>query len=146
LVIYGTHPLHNFISTHPAFYSLARQNGMTYAKKQLFDEFIYADKENKYPVVIGNDVWIGQGATLIGGVTIGDGSIILSNATVTKDVAPFTIVGGLPARSIGKRFDENTIDFLLDFQWWDKSTKWLKDNAELFSDIDSFVKNASRKD
>lgn len=138
-VIGATHPVHNFVSTHPVFYSLARQNGMTYAKKQLFDEFIYADKDNKYHVIIGNDVWLGQGATLIGGITVGDGAIVLANATVTKDVPPYAIVGGVPAKTIGMRFDDSTIAFLLDFKWWDKSDEWLREHVEIFADVTTFI-------
>ncbi len=73
---------------------------------------------NKGDIVIGNDVWIGYNATIMGGVTIGDGAIIATNATVTKDVAPYTIVGGNPAKEIRKRFDEDTVKKLLEMQWW----------------------------
>ncbi|EHL29757.1 CatB-related O-acetyltransferase [Legionella drancourtii] len=72
----------------------------------------------KKDTVIGNDVWIGYDATIMLGVTIGDGAIIGTRAVVTKDVAPYEIVGGNPARVIRKRFDEETIDFLLKLQWW----------------------------
>lgn len=75
-----------------------------------------------YPVkkntVIGNDVWIGYGATIMPGVTIGDGSIIATKAVVTKDVAPYSIVGGNPAKEIRKRFSDSDIKRLLDIQWW----------------------------
>ena len=74
---------------------------------------------NKGDIVIGNDVWIGYNATVMGGVSIGDGAIIATNATVTKDVAPYTIVGGNPAKEIRKRFDDDTIKKLLEIQWWD---------------------------
>lgn len=73
---------------------------------------------NKGDIVIGNDVWIGYNATIMGGVTIGDGAIIATNATVTKDVAPYTIVGGNPAKEIRKRLDEDTVKKLLEMQWW----------------------------
>lgn len=72
----------------------------------------------KKDTVIGNDVWIGYNATIMPGVTIGDGAIIATRAVVTKDVAPYEIVGGNPAKSIRKRFDEETINFLLALQWW----------------------------
>lgn len=73
----------------------------------------------KGDTVIGNDVWIGNGAIFMQGVTIGDGAIIATSSVVTKDVAPYTIVGGNPAREIRKRFDQETIDLLLHLQWWD---------------------------
>lgn len=81
-----------------------------------------AMKGKSYPqkgdTVIGNDVWIGYGATIMPGVNIGDGAIIASNSTVTKDVAPYTIVGGNPAREISKRFSDEKIQKLLNIQWW----------------------------
>ncbi|WOD43225.1 CatB-related O-acetyltransferase [Hwangdonia lutea] len=73
----------------------------------------------KGDITIGNDVWIGYNATIMAGVTIGDGAIIATNATVTKDVEPYTIVGGNPAKEIRKRFDNRTIEKLLELQWWD---------------------------
>ena len=74
--------------------------------------------DNKGDIVIGNDVWIGYEAVVLAGVTIGDGAIIGARAVVTKDVPPYTIVGGVPARPIRKRFTQETIDFLLKIKWW----------------------------
>lgn len=74
--------------------------------------------DNKGNIVIGNDVWIGYEAVILAGVTIGDGAIIGARAVVTHDVLPYTIVGGVPARFIKKRFLEDTITALLDIQWW----------------------------
>lgn len=73
----------------------------------------------KGDLVIGNDVWIGYNATIMAGVTIGDGAIIATNATVVKDVEPYSIVGGNPAMLIRKRFDEKNIEQLLAIKWWD---------------------------
>ena len=87
--------------------------------------------------VIGNDVWIGNSATIMQGIKIGDGAIIGTNALVTKDVAPYTIVGGNPAQEIRKRFDQEAIEFLLELAWWnwpiDKISSNLKAicNAEI---------------
>lgn len=69
--------------------------------------------------VIGNDVWIGDHVVIMSGVKIGDGAIVAAGAVVTKDVPPYAIVGGVPARVIKYRFDENTIRRLIDLQWWD---------------------------
>lgn len=77
--------------------------------------------DNKGDIVIGNDVWIGYEAVILAGVTIGDGAIIGTRAVVTKDVPPYTIVGGVPAKSIKKRFSEETISTLLEIQWWNWS-------------------------
>lgn len=84
---------------------------------------------NKGDTVIGNDVWIGNSATIMPGVKIGHGAIIGTNALVTKDVAPYTIVGGNPGKLIRSRFEQKTIDFLLELSWWDwpieKITKYV---------------------
>ena len=75
--------------------------------------------DNKGDIVIGNDVWIGYEAVIMAGVHIGDGAIIASRAVVTKDVPPYTIVGGTPAKKIRMRFDEDTIAQLQELKWWD---------------------------
>lgn len=75
--------------------------------------------DNKGDIVIGNDVWIGYEAVVMAGVTIGDGAVIGARAVVTKDVLPYTIVGGIPAKPIRKRFSEETISALLALKWWD---------------------------
>ena len=77
--------------------------------------------DNKGDIVIGNDVWIGYEAIILSGVHIGDGAIIGTRAVVTKDVPPYSIVGGVPAKEIKKRFEENTINQLLQIQWWNWS-------------------------
>ena len=141
VVINAKHPIEKYVSTHPVFYSLFKQNGASYTSQQNFDEYLFADAGKKYPVIIGNDVWIGHGVTLIGGITIGDGAIVLANATVTKDVSPYSIVGGIPAKLIRKRFDDFTIEQLLKIQWWTKPEKYLRDNVNLFYNIDEFIKN-----
>lgn len=78
--------------------------------------------DNKGDIIIGNDVWIGYEAVIMAGVHIGDGAIIASRAVVTKDVPPYTIVGGTPAKKIRMRFDEDTIVQLQELKWWDWST------------------------
>lgn len=74
--------------------------------------------DNKGDIMIGNDVWIGYEAVILAGVTVGDGAIIGTRAVVTKDVPPYTIVGGVPAKEIRKRFTEDTISHLLEIKWW----------------------------
>ena len=87
--------------------------------------------DNKGDIVIGNDVWIGYEAAILSGVKIGDGAIIGTRAVVTKDVPPYTIVGGIPAKEIRKRFDQETINKLQQIQWWnwpfDKIQQFLPD-------------------
>ena len=75
--------------------------------------------DNKGNIVIGNDVWIGYEAVIFSGVTVGDGAIIGTRAVVTKDVPPYAIVGGVPAKLIRKRFDEDVISRLAELRWWD---------------------------
>lgn len=84
--------------------------------------------DNKGDIRIGNDVWIGFEAVILAGVTIGDGAIIGTRALVTKDVPPYTIVGGVPARPIKKRFDEDMISDLLRIRWWDWSNEKIARN------------------
>lgn len=88
---------------------------------------------NKGDTVIGNDVWIGNGATIMQGITIGDGAIIGTNSLVTKDVAPYTVVGGNPAKEIRKRFDAETIAFLLDLKWWDWDVQKITAHLDLIT-------------
>lgn len=75
--------------------------------------------DNKGDIIIGNDVWIGYEAVIMAGVNIGDGAIIAAHAVVTKDVAPYTIVGGVPARPIRQRFDDSVIQKLESLKWWE---------------------------
>lgn len=97
----------------------------TYTFPLFFEEWELEKKnvakawDNKGNIIIGNDVWIGYDAIILSGVTIGDGAIIGARAVVTKDVPPYTIVGGVPAKAIRKRFDEKTIKSLLNLKWWD---------------------------
>lgn len=86
--------------------------------------------DNKGDIIIGNDVWIGYEAVIMSGVTIGDGAIIGTRAVVTKDVPPYTIVGGVPAKPIRKRFSEETISRLLELKWWDWSRERIASNID----------------
>lgn len=86
--------------------------------------------DNKGDIVIGNDVWIGYEAVILAGVTIGDGAIIGTRAVVTKDVSPYTIVGGVSAKPIRKRFDDETIAELLKLKWWDWSEEKIAQNIK----------------
>jgi virginiamycin A acetyltransferase len=84
----------------------------------------------KGDTVIGNDVWIGQNVTIMPGVKIGDGAIIATNSTITKDVEPYAIVGGNPAKLIKKRFSDEKIRLLLEIKWWNWEAKKIFDNIE----------------
>jgi virginiamycin A acetyltransferase len=90
----------------------------------------------KGDTVIGNDVWIGYKATIMTGVTIGDGAIIATKAVVTKDVPPYTIVGGNPAQIIKKRFSDEQIALLLQIKWWDWSVEKITENLSILTSPD----------
>lgn len=136
--VIGSHPSNGFISIHPAFYSTREQVGFTYVSKNKFEEFIYADKENEKAIVIGNDVWIGYGVTIMAGVTIGDGSIIAAGSIVTKDVEPYSIYAGIPAKLLKYRFNDKDISDLIKFKWWNKNETWIRKHAESFENISEF--------
>lgn len=87
--------------------------------------------DNKGDIIVGNDVWIGYEAVILSGVTIGDGAVVGSRAVVTKDIPPYTIVGGVPAKPIRKRFDDVTIARLLELKWWDWSEERIKANIKI---------------
>ena len=84
--------------------------------------------DNKGDIVIGSDVWIGYEAVILSGVTVGDGAIIGARAVVTKDVPPYTIIGGVPAKPIRKRFDDQTITALQTLRWWDWPKEKIAEN------------------
>ncbi|MGE4385679.1 MAG: CatB-related O-acetyltransferase [Endomicrobiaceae bacterium] len=92
--------------------------------------------DNKGDIVIGNDVWIGYESVIMQGVHIGDGAIIGTRAVVTKDVPPYTIVAGVPAKPVKKRFDDKTIDKLMAIQWWDWSPEKVKEKLHLIMNGD----------
>lgn len=112
-VMNGANHQMNAVSTFP-FYTLQGWDMAPPARE---------DMPLKGDTVIGNDVWIGQDATILPGVHIGDGAIIGANSVVASDVDPYTIVAGNPAKLIRKRFDDELIDLMLKFRWWDKSVE-----------------------
>lgn len=92
--------------------------------------------DNKGDIVVGNDVWIGYEAVILSGVEIGDGAVIGTRAVVTKDVPPYTIVGGIPARPIKKRFDEETIEALQKIEWWNWPFEKIQANVNVIHNGD----------
>ena len=86
--------------------------------------------DNKGDIIVGNDVWIGYEAVVLAGVMIGDGAIIGTRAVVTKDVPPYTVVGGVPAKPIRKRFNDETVTELLKLKWWDWSEEKISQNIK----------------
>lgn len=86
--------------------------------------------DNKGDIVVGNDVWIGYEAVILSGVTVGDGAIIGTRAVVTRDVPPYTIVGGIPAKPIRRRFSDETVAELLKLKWWDWPAEKVKEHLD----------------
>ena len=125
-VMNGANHQMNAVSTFP-FFTLEGWNASAPQK---------SDMPLKGDTVIGNDVWIGQNATIMPGVHIGDGAIIGANSLVSKDVEPYTIVAGNPIRVIRKRFDDELIDLLERFKWWDKSIEEINNLIPLLSNGD----------
>ena len=89
--------------------------------------------------VIGNDVWVGMGSYILRGVTIGDGAVVGANSVVTKDVAPYSIVVGSPARHVKYRFSESVINDLLEIKWWEWSRERIRSDVDLFYRVEDFV-------
>ena len=103
-----------------------------FIKYRIFEEKYGIDAISKGPVIIGNDVWIGTQSTILTGVTIGDGAIIAANSVVSKDIPPYAIVGGTPAKVLRYRFSEEIIERLLEVKWWNWDIEKIKKNKDLF--------------
>lgn len=125
------HPM-DWVSTSPVFQSVKHSG-----PKRKFSEF---DFEGIKKTIIGNDVWIGRRAIIKAGVTVGDGAVIGSGSVVTKDVPPYAIVGGVPAKILKYRFDEDTIKELLQSEWWNLPDETIEGNAYLIKDPIAFTK------
>lgn len=125
-IMNGANHQMNAVSTYP-FYTLEGWDMNPPAEKDL---------PLKGDIVIGNDVWIGQKATILPGVHIGDGAIIGAGSMVSKDVEPYTIVAGNPAKVIRKRFDEELIDLMLKLQWWNRSIEEINDLIPMLTNSD----------
>lgn len=132
LIGLGKHPV-NFVSTHPAFYSNDKPF-ITFSDKTYYKEYD--------SIEIGNDVWIGTRAIITDGVKIGDGAIVAAGSVVTKDVEPYAIVGGIPARIIKYRFENDTIKKLIDSKWWDNEHEWFCKNYKSFHNIEQFWRSS----
>lgn len=138
-IIIGNHPTKNFVTTHPIFYSKRFKSNLKLENKNQFEEFSYTDHTEKWFCEIENDVWIGERVSIINGIKIGNGAIIAAGAVVTKDVPPFAIVGGVPAKIIKYRFNEKQIEELEKVEWWNKDIDWIKKYINYFNNIDKFL-------
>lgn len=128
----GGHSM-ELISTSPIFTEL--NNGL---REPWVTKNVFTRNSDDERVFIGNDVWVGSHVLIKAGVRINDGACIAAGAVVVKDVPPYAVVGGVPARIIKFRFDEKTINELLRIKWWYKDDEFLKKNIDLFQrgDID----------
>jgi len=124
----GVHPSREFVSTHPAFYSPKREASISFVKTSRYEDF--------HRITICNDVWIGESAIIMDGVTIGNGAIVAAGAVVTRDVPPYAVTAGVPARLIRFRFEPADIAMLERFQWWNRDLDWLRSHADYFSNIE----------
>ena len=127
----GSHPSKGYVSSHPAFYLRRPLAGWSFADRDYRSEFS--------KTIIGNDVWIGSKVVIRDGITIGNGVIIGAGAVVVKDLEPYGIYAGVPAKLIRYRFSTEQIDFLQCFEWWNKDDNWLRSNVESLHDIEAFV-------
>lgn len=139
----GNHPL-NYVSTHPSFYSdTMKQTGYTIHRgSDLYGNiYKFPEGEDKYQVVIENDVWIGAHVIILGGVRIGNGAVIGAGSVVTKDVKPYTIIGGNPARLIKKRFNDDIVNKLQTTKWWNMSLNSIMTHYKDFFNCEQFLNN-----
>lgn len=128
-IVYAQHPLYDCLSMHPVFYSTYNYL-FSFVKEDRYSLFKYVEKDRS--VIIDNDVWIGDNVTILGGIHIGNGVAIAANSVVTKDVPPYAIVGGNPAKVIKYRFSDENIKKLVELRWWDKEFSVLTEVANLF--------------
>lgn len=135
----GDHPIHKIVSIHPAFFSTKKQAGFTFCKHDVWKSV--RQKEGKYSCKIGNDVWIGDEVTVLGGVSIADGTVIGAGAVVTKNTEPYGIYVGVPAKKIGSRFLEEEIERLLEIKWWKSDFDELSKKASLFTNVQDFIRD-----
>ena len=126
----GRHPSSDFVSSHPAFYSTLCQSGYTFADRQYFSEF--------KQTTIGHDVWIGAKVIVLDGVNIGNGAIIAAGSIVTRNVPPFAVVAGTPAKILRYRFTSDQIKFIQHTEWWNKDIYWLRRHFKIFHNIGLF--------
>lgn len=141
-IISGRHPTNKFVSTHPSFFSNMKQAGFSFTDTKKFAENQTAD--GKYSVIIGSDVWLGTKVMIMEGVKVGDGAIVGAGAIVTKDLEPYGIYVGVPAKLVKYRFEKEEIKFLIAYKWWNKDFLWIKENSELFDNVENFIINFNK--
>lgn len=137
---FSNHPTDTFVSTFLAFYKDTRKVfGYSYYTGLQPGFEMYRKTASGYLVDIGHDVWIGADVKIMDGVSIGNGAVVAAGAVVTKDVPPYAIVGGVPAKIIKYRFTPDQIEFLQQFKWWNMPEDWIRENWQMFEDIEKFA-------
>ena len=132
------HIYKNAVTTYP--FEALHNEFVSYGKTYLVNEINHSRRsDNHYQIIIGNDVWIGQGSTVIGGVKIGSGAIIGSNSMVAKDIPPYSIAVGNPARVVKYRFDEETIKKFMAVKWWNWDIDKICANVHKMYDVEKFL-------
>jgi len=144
-VVFGEHPTRDFVSSSPVFYKPGNIFRLKWVNREKFLEFKYTDQMTSRMIDIGNDVWIGFGSMLLNGIKVGDGAVIAAGSVVTKDVPPYAIIGGNPAKVIRFRFDQLQIDKLLQIKWWDKDLTIIRHYSDYFDNVDSLLSEWGNK-
>ena len=135
----GKHPT-NYVSIHPSFYSTKKQAGFSFVKNQIYEEHDYIDESKKFVVSIGNDVWIGNNVIIMDGVEIGSGAVIGSGSIVTRDIEPYGIAYGQPAKLKKLRFSKAVVEKLIEIKWWDFKHEKIKNSIDKFYSVEDFIK------
>ncbi len=137
--VIGKHPISGQTAMHPAFTRPEKIFGFSYVREQTFQDM-------PGTTVIGNDVWIGNHVLIMGGVTIGDGAVVGAGALVTKDLPPYSINVGVPAKTVKYRFSPEQIEKLLQMKWWNKSEEWIRRNISRFSDAEQLLSSTKEQE
>lgn len=136
-LVKGQHPTNTFVSTSPVFFQHLTCFGKGFVEKTIFK--LNKTTNNGLLLEVGNDVWIGSHVRLMEGIHISDGAIIGAGSVVTKDIPPYAIAVGVPAKVIRYRFTEEEIEQLLTKKWWESDVEEIKSMVERYHDIKSFI-------
>lgn len=128
----GVHPTRDWVSTSPAFFSTLGQAGASFVAESLFEELPRT--------IVGHDVWLGTNSQVLPGVKVGTGAIVGAGAVVTRDVPPYAIVAGVPARLVRMRFEPEQVSALVQSEWWARDESWLRAHAGEFRSVSAFIK------
>jgi len=143
-IVAGNHLVDKYVSTSPIFYLKFDGFHSKYKIQDKYNPIKYVSESNDFVCQIGHDVWIGDNVTILNGVTIGVGACIAAGAVVTKDVEPYSVVAGVPAKIVKYRFEKEIIEKLLSIDWYNWTDEKIKLHLDLFENVDDFLKNISK--